>query len=205
MSKVDGARGQAVYGLGLGDVGEYRDQQLNNRVLEDQKPHPPVPVQPVCGTALLSLIASSAPPGARLRNLEPSEKHFATTVRRRDELTHEQEEIAQGDRLGEVQPRAEIDEGAWSGHLDEGPDGQDGQVDADSQDVELLVGAGQVRRMPEHEDEHGEQGESCAGAGDDLGEGVEVEATGQSGCLGVLQHGGIGERADGLVAVGGAA
>lgn len=191
MGKVGGAGDETVDALRLGDGGEDGHQRLDSRILEDQKPHPAVPEQAVDGlgggVGLLTPATAAAAMVRLLRHLERGEEDLALGVGRRDELAHHEEEVAEREGLRAVEPRVDVDVGVGEGDLEEAAYGEDRQVAADAHDGQLLVGPGQVRGVPEHEDEEAEEREDGTGSGDDLVDGEEVETAGEGGCLRVGQ------------------
>lgn len=206
MAEVGLAADEAVDALRLEDGSEDGDEGLYSGVLEDEHPPLSVPLQTVDRLLFdlwLWAVVSTPAPGPSpatatavllllLRHLEGGEEDLAVLVRGRHELAHEEEEVAQGDGLDEVDPGVDVHVGVGKRHLEEAANGEDGEVAADPQDVELLVGPGQVGCVPEHEDEEAEQGEASTGAGDDLVDREEVIAAGQFGSLGVGQWPGHG-------------
>lgn len=142
-----------------------RHDKLHNRELKHHNPPPPVPLQPVL----------RRPAGLLVRNLQPIEKQLALILVRVDELQHEQEEVAQRKRLHHVAPGDDVEVRGGHDLAHELDRGVDGDEEADAEDLELLVGLGEVRRVPEHEDEDGEDGDCCGDAGDDGAELVEGE------------------------------
>lgn len=179
VGKVAAAGDEAVDALGLGDIGEDGDECLDGRILEDEEPHLSVPVKSVNG-ALVLIVASATPAAAQpallflLRDREGGEEQLAAVIGRGDELAHEEEEIAQGDGLNKIQPWVDVDVGVGERDLEQTADGEDGEVATDPQDIELLIGPGQMSGMSKHEGEGADQSEGGAGPCDDLVDGEKV-------------------------------
>lgn len=150
----------------LCDIRPDAHNKLYDWVLKDGHPLPPVPSDPILGRFARFLG----------RDLQSAEKEIALAVMRADELEQQQEEVAQGEGLHQVGPWGQVEVGRGR----ELPDELDNTVNwdekTDAQNLELLVWFREVCRVPEHKDQNGKDGETCAAASDDASELVEREA-----------------------------
>lgn len=166
MREVGLARVLAVDVDPLRDIRRDTDDDLHNRVLEDQKPLPPVPGQAILGRLSLPL----------LRHLQSAEEELPLAVVGTDELEEQQEEVAQRKCLHDVGPWCQVEVGRWNGLPDELDDGDHGDEHADSEDLELLVRLGKMCRVSEHQEGDGEECESSGTSRDDGSELMECVA-----------------------------
>lgn len=151
VAEIGLAARKAVDALGLEDGSENGHESLDGRILENEHPHLAVPLETIDWLFLdlgLRTVVSPSAPGSSpttallllLWHLEGGEEDLAVLVRGRNELTHEEEEVAQGEGLNKVKPWVDVHVSVGEGHLEEAADCEDGQVTTDPQDVELLVG-----------------------------------------------------------------
>lgn len=157
MRKVRLARVLAININPLRDIGRDTNAQLHNRILKDQDPLPSIPSQPI----------PRRPPPLPLRHLQSAEEELPLAVVRADELEQQQEEVSQREGLHDVGPGRQVEVGGRGDLADELGEGDDGDEHADAEDLELLAGAGEVRRVAKHEEGDGEDGEGGRAAGYD--------------------------------------
>ena len=157
MREVRLARVLAVDVDSLSDIRRNAEDCLHDWVLEDQKPFPLVPGQSIHGPLSFLL----------LWHLESAEEELPLAVMRADELKQEQEEVAQRKRLHDVRPWRQVEVGRGDDLADELDDRDHGDQHADPEDLELLVGLGEVCRMSEHEKGNREECERRSGPGND--------------------------------------
>lgn len=128
--------------LRIRDIRRNRHDKLHNRELEHHNPPPPIPPNPIL----------RRPPSLLIRDLQPVKEQLALALMWANELQHQQEEVPQRKRLHHVAPGDDVEVRGGHDLADQLDAGVDGDEQADAEDLELLVGFGEVRCVSEHEE-----------------------------------------------------